>query len=198
MSGSNAQFKRDRRLSQPGGGDVHRVISTTNWYPHSLAYSRLCCNDSPALSSFLAKPLTMDGVSSTASVIAVIDVSAKVVALCFQYSVAVKNASNDVQRLQEKVKDIRIILERLKLQLERSDGARLSATSQLTKSLEGCQKSLQGLKIQLEPGKTLKAMNRLGVRALKWPFKSKEIEKIVTDLEKHQQAFSLSLQIDQT
>lgn len=140
----------------------------------------------------------MDGISAAASVLAVIEISAKVATLCFQYSVAVKHASNDVQRLQKKIEDIGTILKMLEQQTERPDGARLSATSKLTESLRGCQESLQELKIQLEPGKTRKAMSRFGARALKWPFKSKEFEKIVTDLERYQQAFSQSLQIDQT
>ena len=38
----------------------------------------------------------MDGLIETASVIAVIDISAKVASLCFQYSVAVKNAKEDI------------------------------------------------------------------------------------------------------
>jgi len=41
----------------------------------------------------------MDGLSAGASVIAVIDISAKVATLCFQYSAAVKDAIKDIQRL---------------------------------------------------------------------------------------------------
>ena len=40
-------------------------------------------------------------------------------------------------------------------------------------------------------------MNRFGGRALRWSYYSKDIEKIVTDLENYEQAFSLSLQVDQ-
>jgi hypothetical protein len=42
----------------------------------------------------------MEVVGSAASIIAVIDLSAKVASLCFQYSSAVKNARSNVERLQ--------------------------------------------------------------------------------------------------
>lgn len=140
----------------------------------------------------------MDGLSAAASVIAVIDISAKIASLCFQYSVAVKNAKEDIQRIQKKASDIGSTLGELRQGLGRPDGTRLPATRKLTESLQECLVLLQKLEIQLEPGKTRKAMSRLGGRALKWPFKSKEIEKIVASLEKYEQTFSLSLQIDQT
>lgn len=140
----------------------------------------------------------MDGLSAAASVIAVIDISAKIASLCFQYSVAVKNAKEDIQRIQKKASDIGSTLGELRQGLGRPDGTRLPATRKLTESLQECLVLLQKLETQLEPGKTRKAMSRLGGRALKWPFKSKEIEKIVAILEKYEQTFSLSLQIDQT
>ncbi|KAF2625753.1 hypothetical protein BU25DRAFT_473202 [Macroventuria anomochaeta] len=71
----------------------------------------------------------MEGLSGIASVIAVIDISAKIAALCYQYSIA--------------------------------------------------------------------AMSRFGVRALKWPFTSKQVEKIVFDMEGYEHAFTLALQVDQ-
>ena len=140
----------------------------------------------------------MDGVSAAASIIAIIEISAKVAALCVQYSVAVKNAGSDVQRLQGKVEDIGTILGNLKQKLEGPDRVRLSVTGKLTESLKGCQQTLQELEEKLQPSKTRTAMSRVGARALKWPFKSKELEKVRTTIERYQQTFSLSLQIDQT
>ncbi|KAH0536253.1 hypothetical protein FGG08_006860 [Glutinoglossum americanum] len=140
----------------------------------------------------------MDGLSGAANVIAVVDISAKITSLCFQYSVAVKDAKDDIERLQGKVADIRSILEKIKQLLDRHDKARLSATSGLSDSLKECFRELEELKAELEPGKTRKAMSRFGVRALKWPFTSKQVEKIVSSLDRYEQAFALALQIDQT
>ena len=140
----------------------------------------------------------MDGLSAATSVVAVINISAKVATLCFQYSAAVKDAKEDIERLKKKVVDIKGVLEEWEQLLRRSDKTRLPATHKLKDSLNGCFGQLQELEIQLEPGKTRKAMSRLGGRALKWPFKSKEIEKIIATLVKHEQTFFLSLQVDQT
>jgi hypothetical protein len=52
----------------------------------------------------------MDGLSGAASVIAVIDLSAKIIVLCFQYSIAVKDAKNDIERIEKKIGDIERVL----------------------------------------------------------------------------------------
>ena len=140
----------------------------------------------------------MDGLSGAANVIAVVDISAKIASLCFQYSVAVKNAKEDIERLQRKVNDIKDVLGEVQQLLDGRGKTRLSATNKLLDSLKECFLQLEELKTQLEPGKTRKAMSRFGVRALKWPFTGKEVEKIVASLERYEQTFSLALQADQT
>ena len=140
----------------------------------------------------------MDGLSTAASVTAIVDISAKIASLCFQYSVAVKDAKKDIDRLQRTVTGIKNVLEEVQQLLDRQDKTRLSTTHKLSDSLEECHQQLQGLEAQLEPGKTRKAMHRLGARALKWPFTSRQVEKMVVSLEKYEQTFSLALQVDQT
>ena len=139
----------------------------------------------------------MDGLSGAASVIAVVDISAKIASLCFQYSVAVKNAKEDIGRLQRKVNDIKDVLGEVQQLLGRRDKTRLSAVNKLLDSLKKYFLQLEELKTQLEPGKTRRAMSRFGVRALKWPFTSKEVEKIVASLKRYEQTFSLALQVNQ-
>ncbi|KAI9862795.1 MAG: hypothetical protein M1813_004291 [Trichoglossum hirsutum] len=139
----------------------------------------------------------MGGLSGAASVIAVIDISAKILSLCFQYSVAVKDAKKDIECIQGKVTDIKAVFEKIKQLLDGQDRARLSTTHRLSDSLKECFRGLEELKAELEPGKARKAMGRFGVRALKWPFTSKQIEKIISGLERYEQAFALALQVDQ-
>jgi hypothetical protein len=136
----------------------------------------------------------MDGLSVAASVIAVIEVSAKIVSLCLQYSKAVKGAKDDIERVQRKVGDITHILEQIKQLLDSQDKTRLSTTQGLFSSLAKCLKELENLQVELEPG----TMSRIGFRALKWPFTSKHVDKIVSNLEGYEQTFSLALQVDQT
>ncbi|KAF2814948.1 vegetative incompatibility protein HET-E-1 [Mytilinidion resinicola] len=140
----------------------------------------------------------MDGLSGAASVIAVIDISAKITSLCFQYSVAVKDAKKDIECLQRKVTDVKGVLEKIKQLLDGRDKARLSTTYELSNSLQECLRQLEELKRELDPGKTRQAMSRFGLRALKWPFTSKQVEKIVSGLERYEKTFTLALQVDQT
>ena len=139
----------------------------------------------------------MDGLSGAANVIAIIDISAKIASLCFQYSAEVKNAKKDIEHFQRKVTDIKDALERLKKLVDGPNRTRLLATYELLDTLQECLLRLKKVKTQLEPGKTRKMMSWLGVRALKWPFTSKKVEKIVASLERYQQTFSLALQVDQ-
>jgi hypothetical protein len=140
----------------------------------------------------------MDGLSGAASVIAVIDISAKIAALCFQYSIAVKDAKSDIERIERKVSDIKRVLKSIKKLLDGPRTARLSATHSLFKSLQQCLLELQELEKVLKPGKTRKTMSRFGVRALKWPFTSKQVESIISSMEGYEQTFTLALQVDQT
>jgi Fungal N-terminal domain of STAND proteins len=141
----------------------------------------------------------MEGLSGAASVIAVVDLSAKVASLCFQYLVAVKDAKEDIKRLQGEVSSIKDILGGVKQLLDGLDSKmQLLVTQKLSASLKDCSLQLKAVQKQLEPGKGRKAMSQFGVRALKWPFRSKEMEKIIHGLERHKRAFSSALQVDQT
>jgi hypothetical protein len=140
----------------------------------------------------------MDGVSSGASVIAVIEVSAKVIALCSQYIAAVKNAKKEIECIQKKVSDIKHIAEGIKKLLNGPHKAQLSTTHGLFESLDQCLQQLQQLREQLEPGTTRKVMSRFGFRALKWPFNSKQVENTLSSLEVYERSFTLALQVDQT
>src|SRR6266702_6194585 len=126
----------------------------------------------------------MDGLSAAASVIVVIDVSAKIASLCFQYSTEVKNAKDDAERIQRKLRDIKNLLEAVK-QLDRPNGLRFPATHRLSNSPEKCLLELQKLEKRLDQGKTWKAMSRLSMRALKRPFTGKEVENTVTTWQGH-------------
>jgi hypothetical protein len=140
----------------------------------------------------------MDGLAGAASVIAVIDLSAKITALCSQYITAVKHAREEIECIQKKVGDIKQIVEGIKKVLDGPHKAQLSTTHGLIKSLEQYLQQLQQLKEQLMPGKTRKAMSQFGIRALKWPFTSKQVKDTLSSLEACERSFTLALQVDQT
>ena len=138
----------------------------------------------------------MDGLSGAASIIAVIDVSAKIISLCFQYSTAVSNSRKDIERLQKKVSNLKDVFGQVEQLLDGQN--KTPATHNLSDSLKECLWQLEELKTQLEPGKTRNAMSRVGFRALKWPFTSKEVEKCIASLESYEQIYTLALLADQT
>ncbi|KAF2477889.1 uncharacterized protein BDR25DRAFT_321053 [Lindgomyces ingoldianus] len=113
----------------------------------------------------------MDGLSGAASVASIVDIAAKIASLCFQYSVAVKNAKKDVNRLQRTVTDIKDVL-------KKSNSSSRDTANHGSQLYTSYHQQLQGLEAQLEPEKARKAMHRFGVRALKWPFTNKQVEKM--------------------
>ena len=140
----------------------------------------------------------MDGVGAAASVIAVVELSAKIALLCVQYSLNVKHAKTDIERLRGEVNSVTDLLRRVEQLLQGPDNTQLTTSQKLRDALRDCSLRLTELKTKLDPGKTRKAMSNFGIRALKWPFESKEVEKIINDLERCKQTISLALQVDQT
>ncbi|PNP73422.1 hypothetical protein FNYG_13249 [Fusarium nygamai] len=136
------------------------------------------------------------GVAS--SVIAVADLSAKVFSLCLQYSREVKNAKDDIKRLYKEVAAFQDTTEKLKALLEGPRGKELRASQQLVSAIEDGHSTLGKVEQQLQPSTGRKAMSRFGVRALKWPFESKDVEGTIEKLERCRGNISLALNIDQT
>jgi t-SNARE complex subunit (syntaxin) len=140
----------------------------------------------------------MAGVGEAASIIAIIDLSAKVSSLCYRYSVEVKGAKADIEHLQLEVNQTKDVLQEAQKLLKRPEKSSLLASQKLNHSLDDYFLQLVELQKKLEPGSTRKAMSRAGIRALKWPFKAKEVEKVISRLERYKQALCLALEIDQT
>jgi hypothetical protein len=144
----------------------------------------------------------MDGLSAAASVIAVIQISEDVVSLCSQYLKAVKNAKPDIVRLQGELSSLKPVLEGAQKLLEGSNAARLETSRPLLDGLRGCYSQLKDLETKLKDYlKTEdkgKGMRLFGLRALKWPFKSKKVDNVIQTLSKFRDTLFISLNIDQT
>ena len=142
----------------------------------------------------------MEAVGSAASIIAVIDLSAKVASLCFRYYSAVKNARSDVERLQGELERLKTTLESTQRLLESPDGKRLQTSQDLWDGLIDCSSQLSQLQSRLEkkldPGFVRKAIRRTRFGALKWPFESKEIDSIIKNLEGYRDTLSIGLAVD--
>src|SRR5689334_18180231 len=100
----------------------------------------------------------MDGLSSAASVLAVVDMSALVASLLFQSSKEVENAKEDIIRVQMQVDSLKNASESVQQHLSGPDGAKLEASQKLLAALNyGCSQ-LESLEQRLHSGKERKAM----------------------------------------
>ncbi|KAL4745500.1 hypothetical protein BDW72DRAFT_186578 [Aspergillus terricola var. indicus] len=74
----------------------------------------------------------------------------------------------------------------------------LTSSSQLGKNITDCLADLEALEKKISPGSGRELMRKFGLRALKWPLKRTEIERIIQNFERYKSSFTLSLTIDQT
>jgi hypothetical protein len=144
----------------------------------------------------------MDGISTAANVIAVIELAGSIAKVCGKYIIAVKNARIDIERLAKEVNSLSHVLARLQELLDGPCAAKLP-TSEISPMIQDCKCELLSLQQKLNYGLNEKdsarrAMVKLGLRSLRWPLRSKEVDVFVRSLESWKQLFNLSLQIDQT
>jgi Fungal N-terminal domain of STAND proteins len=140
----------------------------------------------------------MEGLGVAANVITVVELSAKVVSLCLEYSRRVKNAAKDIDRLLSELKSLQDVLEKVRQLMDGPNSSRLAISQGLRMGLDTSISELEMLNQQLEPSTGRKRMSRFGLRALKWPFKSEEVEKIIRRLDRCKQSIALGLQLDET
>jgi hypothetical protein len=143
----------------------------------------------------------MDGLSAAASVIAVVQILGQVFDLCRTYLLEVKDARNDIRRLRDEVTSLEDVLTYV-ADLGRAPGsAKLSILGLLNKPggpIQQCQTELRELAAKLETGQGKDKMKQFGLRALNWPFSSKDVDKAITVIKRNKATFSLALTADQT
>ncbi|KAE9570958.1 hypothetical protein CGMCC3_g12961 [Colletotrichum fructicola] len=130
------------------------------------------------------------------SVLAVAELSANIGSRCVKYYKAVKNARADIERVRVEVYSLQSVANNALKLLEGPQGAGLKASQQLAIAVRGAESRLEQLEVELRPSSARKALSRMHSRALKWPFKSKEVEGIVKDIEQCTRLFSTGLQLD--
>ncbi|OAQ74416.1 WD40 repeat-like protein [Purpureocillium lilacinum] len=140
----------------------------------------------------------MEGLGIAANVIAVVDLSVKVTALCVNYCKGVKKAKDDIVRLQLEVVGLQSAANSVQELLEGPSGGRLKTSQQLSNAVCHSQSELRAVYQRLRPTSAREAFTRLGFRTLRWPLHSKEVEQIVQNIVRYTQAINLALQVDQT
>lgn len=129
------------------------------------------------------------------TILAVVTTSATVLYQITNYYLDVKGARQDRDRLHNEVKALHHVLENVKTLAEGSNTSKLLSVSSYLK--ESCSSDIKDLEIKLNPGKGRKAMKKLGVRALKWPFDKNEVDEYINRLERHKTTITITLGMDQ-
>lgn len=136
----------------------------------------------------------MDGLSNTASVIALIQLTSSIVNFCCGYIQGVKDASEEIRSLQLQVVDLRGALEKLSELCQVSEGKKVPTSQTLVDDASKC---LRALEKRIDPGNKRKAMSKLGLRALSWPLNRGDVEKYLKELESYKSSFTFSLELYQ-
>jgi hypothetical protein len=134
-----------------------------------------------------------DPLSTTASIIAIVQLSSAVV----EYINRARGATKERKRLRDEVRACEFILQQLKD--EANDTEEGIAWSETIKALEGSDAPLGRLwvalnvvKAKLEPKSGLEK----ALTSLKWPFNEKEVEKIILAVEREKTLLQLALTND--
>ncbi|RDW67885.1 hypothetical protein BP6252_09281 [Coleophoma cylindrospora] len=134
-----------------------------------------------------------DPLSATASIIAIIQLSAVVV----KYISGVRGATKERKRLREEIRACEFILRQLKDDAD--DAEEGAAWSETIKALEGADAPLGRLSVALNLVKA-KLGHKTGLEktltSLKWPFNEKEIETIISAIEREKTLLHLALTND--
>jgi hypothetical protein len=145
----------------------------------------------------------MDPLSLAASLIAVLQISGAVISALYEYRSGVKDASKDTARIIEELNSLRNILENLLRAVEREDASaessRLSTFQKLlgpNGELERCKADLESISEKLDAGRKGSAWESVK-RSLVWPFKEKEIEKLLQNVQRAKNTLNFALSADQ-
>jgi hypothetical protein len=141
----------------------------------------------------------MDGLSVAASIIAVIQISGQVIDLCHAYYSEVKDARTDIQRLRDEMTSLRDVLSKL-CDLAKTPGSTELSIFGLLNQPDGpvqrCLTDSIALVVTLNPGQGKSKMRQFGLRALKWPFSNKDVDKAIAVIARYKATFSLALAAD--
>src|SRR5271170_3155595 len=161
------------------------IIKTRPSFSYSVALLRLPMAEALA------------GLAVTASVIAVIKISEQVIAACIQYYRSAKDEKTDIQAVINVASGLKTTLENLKTVLDETDKAKLPHLKALDMSLETCCRAIDSLArelgVSIEQDKGKDELKFSFKKRIMWPWKEKELNKILETIEKHKATFILAV-----
>jgi hypothetical protein len=156
----------------------------------------------PVLAAVESQAATMDPISITGTIIAVLQITSSVISICYDYRGGVESASREAIQITNELNSLRDVLESLLRVVEKSqsnngkDGSSLATFELLTKEggpLMTCKTELERLKSRLEPENGWRKMRS----RLVWPLKEGEVRRTLDGLERLKGTMGLALSADQ-
>ena len=140
----------------------------------------------------------MEGLGGAASVIAVVQISGKVLSLCWKYCADAKDAKPNIESLRDEILAVQDVLERTRALIEGSGANKLVARKAcIARCSPKLQEEFERLETILDLGKRRKAMHRIGLRALKWLLKKEYVNETLQFLERHKTTLLTALNTDE-
>lgn len=138
----------------------------------------------------------MEALGSVSSIIAVVQIAGSVAQLCGGYIADVKDARQDIERLQQKATTLHDVLQRMDEANNQKNLKPLSLSADVLKAIDRCSKDLDRLQEKLQPKTRHKTMSKFGMRALKWPLSKSAVNEEVRTMEGYLNMFNAALQLD--
>lgn len=136
----------------------------------------------------------MEALGSVSSIITVAQVAGAVAKLCGGYILDVKDARQDIERLQKQTAALRDVVDRLSEMSDPKKSKSVSLSTHVMDSINRCLEDLQELHDRLQPKTKHKAMSKVGWRALKWPLSKSDVNEEMQRLEGYLAIFNTALQ----
>ncbi len=138
----------------------------------------------------------MDGVSLASGIAGLITLALQVSSVIAEFSIAVKEGPKNIEELKQELLLLGEILGQLQdfLRSEKLKGRSFDSNSVLQSAISSCKVRIERIGDKLKPpdgGRGARLVARL-----KWPFESKEVEKMVANMRSYTQAFQFSLTIE--
>lgn len=134
------------------------------------------------------------------TILAIVQASDRVLSLIAKYYSDVKKAKEDIEDLKTEVEACRDVLRKIQELAQSSDATKLPllASPSLVTAIKGSSSDIENIQNKLDPSKRNRAMSRVGLRALQWPFTKKEMQEHIARLDRHKATLTLALSSDQT
>ncbi|MCJ1471179.1 hypothetical protein MMC07_009827 [Pseudocyphellaria aurata] len=140
----------------------------------------------------------MEVVGATASLVALFEISAKILSIAATYAAQVKRKKEDIARFRVELEAfVKVLRSIVVLAHNQPQATRLATINSLSEAFQQCRLDLEHIQKKLEPSKGRETMIRNGFRALKWPYESRKLYDLIGILERYKSTFNAAMNADQ-